>query len=152
MRKSIENAIEFYRKSQSLNADAIDNTKNLDALMKTKDLKSTQKKIFEITIVKADIRERPDKHSPKVMQTFYYFDFYTFGEYHSATVPGPNPLFEITSRYEIEYNNEFVDYLKTMNLPINFIDESVDLNNNETPNDLIGKAYLPLKDIISRDM
>jgi len=82
------------------------------------------------------------------MQVFYYFDFYTFGEYHSATVPGTSPEFNITSRFVVDYNQDFIEYLKTMVLPISFVDESVELNNNEVPNDLVGKAYLPLRDML----
>ena len=37
-------------------------------------------------------------------------------------------------------------------LPISFIDESVELLNNDTPNDLIGKAYLPLRDMLTDNM
>jgi hypothetical protein len=86
------------------------------------------------------------------MQAFYFFEYYIFGEYHSATVPGNNPLFDHTQRYEIDYNLEFVEYMKTVVLPITFIDESVELTNNDKPNDFIGKAYVPLRDLLVEPM
>lgn len=86
------------------------------------------------------------------MQVFYYFDFYTFGEFHSATVPGNNPEFDMVQRYEVDYNEDFIEYLKQMVLPISFIDESVELSRMDTPNDLVGKAYLPLRDLLTENM
>ena len=43
------------------------------------------------------------------MQPFFSFDFYTF-EYRSPTASGNNPSFGVTQRYEVNYNQEFMNY------------------------------------------
>lgn len=151
MRKPIDTALKYYRQSLMLQ-DNQQNQKQIDLLMKTRDFKTQDKKIFEITVVKALNLRKPDQRDSKLMQVFYYFDFYTFGEYHSATVPGNNPEFNITSRYEVEYNQDFIDYLKSIKLVISFIDESVEMINTPNPNDLVGKAYVPLGTLLQENM
>lgn len=58
----------------------------------------------------------------------------------------------MVQRYEVDYNEDFIEYLKQMVLPISFIDESVELSRMDTPNDLVGKAYLPLRDLLTENM
>lgn len=65
------------------------------------------------------------------MQVFYFFQFFTFSDYKSATVPGESPKFDTSSRYEVEFTTDFIDYLRTIKLPIFFVDESVELLNQD---------------------
>jgi len=84
------------------------------------------------------------------MLPFFSYEFYTF-QYNSATAQGNNPVFDVTKRYELEYNQELNDYFKNEMLKIMFIDESVDLDTNKDEADLIGIARVALKDLISQD-
>lgn len=76
------------------------------------------KKVMEILVKRCINLKRADAQfnsaafNPKLMQPFFSFDFYTF-ECRSATSDGPNPVFEMTQRYEMEYTQELVDYMRT---------------------------------------
>jgi len=91
------------------------------------------KKVFEIQVKRCINLRRADAtfnsaaFNPKLMQPFFSFDFYTF-EFQSAVSDGPNAVFEMTQRYEMEYTQELVDYMRTQFLKIDFIDESVALS------------------------
>ena len=56
-----------------------------------------------------------------------------------------NSIFEMTQRYEVDYTQELVDYMQNQFLKIDFIDESVALNNDQEISDYIGSARFPLR-------
>ena len=85
------------------------------------------------------------------MRPFFSFDFYTF-EYQSPTANGSNPSFDVTKHYEVELNQELVNYLNNQFLKIDFIDDNVDLENNPVANDYIGSARIPLKGMLTSDL
>ena len=88
-----------------------------------------------------------------MMQPFFSYDFYTF-DYRSATATGQNPIFDVTKRYEVENNQELVDYFKFQYLKIDFIDEGVDLIEEAKLNrfgDYIGSVRIPLKDLLTKE-
>lgn len=95
---------------------------------------------------RADAQFNSAAFNPKLMQPFFSFDFYTW-EYQSAVADGPNPVFEMTQRYEVEYTQELVDYMQNQFLKIDFIDESVALNNDQEISDYIGSARFPLREV-----
>ena len=84
------------------------------------------------------------------MLPFFSYDFYTF-VYRSATANTNNPIFDITKRYEMEYNQELTDYFMGQMLKIDFIDESVDLDGGKEPMDYIGSCRIPLKEMLKQD-
>lgn len=108
------------------------------------------KKVFEITVKRciglrrADVQFNSAAFNPRLMQPFFSFDFYTW-EYQSAVSDGQNPIFEMTQRYEVDYTQELVDYMQNQFLKIDFIDESVALNNDQEISDYIGSARFPLR-------
>lgn len=112
--------------------------------------KNSQKKIFEVSIKKCASLKRADGFDSKMMLPFFSYDFYTFS-YRSPTANGNNPVFDITKRYELDYNQELSDYFKTQMLKIDFIDESVDLDTDKDPIDYIGSARVDLKALLSQD-
>lgn len=60
MRKPLDSALKFYRETISLDDKTKFDPKNIDALMKTKEFKSLDKKIFEITVKRATNLKKPD--------------------------------------------------------------------------------------------
>ena len=60
------------------------------------------------------------------MQPFFYYQFYTY-EYTSPIVNGSNVVFDVSKQFEVEINEQFLDYMKSSVLKIDFIDESVEL-------------------------
>ena len=58
-------------------------------------------------------------------------------------------MFDVTKRYEVEYNQQFIDYLENQFLKIDFIDESVDFTDSPESSDYIGSARHPLKDLLT---
>ena len=80
------------------------------------------------------------------MQPFYYFSFFTF-EYTSPALQGSNPTFEIKKTFEVEVNEQFMEYMKSQILKIDLIDESVDLS-QPNANDYIGSVRIPLRELM----
>jgi hypothetical protein len=60
------------------------------------------------------------------MLPFFSYDFYTF-DVRSATVQGCDPIFDQSREFEVDANSQFLNYLKSQNLIIHLIDESVDM-------------------------
>lgn len=76
------------------------------------------------------------------MLPFFSYDFYTF-EVRSHNAEGQNPLFELKRKFEIEYNSQFQQYMRSGVLQIDLIDESVDMTVSGK-RDYIGSAMIPL--------
>jgi hypothetical protein len=76
------------------------------------------------------------------MRPFFSYNFYKF-EHTSQTVDGCDANFMSEKRFEVESNQDFMDYLQKMVLKIDFIDESVDLE-EQGARDYIGTAQIPL--------
>lgn len=83
----------------------------------------------------------------KQILPFYSYEFYRF-DFRSAVLQGQNPEWESTQMYEIDYNLEFIDYMRNQSIRMDFCDESVEINNN-TGKDYIGTAYIPLRNLLS---
>jgi hypothetical protein len=60
------------------------------------------------------------------MEPFFYYQFYNF-EYSSPSLNGSSPIFDIKKQYEVEVNEQFMEYMKSQVLKIDIIDESVDM-------------------------
>ena len=80
------------------------------------------------------------------MQPFFYFQFFTF-EYQSPTLTGSNPIFDLKKQFEVEVNEQFMDYMKTQILKIDLIDESVELG-AQGQSDYIGSVRIPLRELM----
>ena len=92
--------------------------------------------------------KRPDQGlQRREMQPFFFYQFYTF-EYTSPSMQGSSPTFDIRKQFQIEYNEQFIEYMKTQVLRIELIDESVDLSRAETK-DYIGSVRIWLKELLS---
>jgi hypothetical protein len=46
------------------------------------------------------------------MQPFFFYQFYTF-EYTSPAMVGSSPNFDIRKQFEVEFNDQFIEYMKT---------------------------------------
>jgi hypothetical protein len=46
------------------------------------------------------------------MQPFCYFSFFTY-EYTSPVLQGRSPSFDIKKSFEVEMNEQFMEYMKT---------------------------------------
>ena len=77
------------------------------------------------------------------MQPFFHFQFFTFDYTSPVAAGGSTPHFDIKRQYEVELNDQLMDYIKTQVLKIDLIDESVDLANGAS--DYIGSVRIPLK-------
>ena len=81
------------------------------------------------------------------MQPFYYFSFFTF-EYTSPALQGNNPVFgDIKKTFEVDVNEQFMEYMKTQILKIDLIDESVDIS-QPNAKDYIGSVRIPLRELM----
>jgi hypothetical protein len=77
------------------------------------------------------------------MQAFFHFQFYTFEYTSPVAAGGSNPQFDIKRQFEVELNDQLIDYVKSQVLKIDLIDESVDLAHGAS--DYIGSVRIPLK-------
>ena len=77
------------------------------------------------------------------MQPFFHFQFYTFEYTSPVAAGGSNPQFDIKRQFEVELNDQLIDYVKSQVLKIDLIDESVDLAHGAS--DYIGSVRIPLK-------
>ncbi len=59
-----------------------------------------------------DLKRSQATYNSKEMKPFYYFSFFTF-EYMSPILQGNNPTFDIKKSFEIEVNEQFMEYMKT---------------------------------------
>jgi hypothetical protein len=110
-------------------------------------VRSGPKKIVEIVVTQArglSLPGRGRREDP--MRPFFSYNFYKF-EYTSATVDGSDANFMSEKHFEVESNKDFMDYLQKMNLKIDFIDESVDIEEHGAV-DYIGTARIPLLPLI----
>ena len=83
-------------------------------------------KIVSISIHRCMSLIKPGSgYSSKDMLPFFYYQFYTF-DYTSPVARGPNPSFDVTKQFEIEVDEQYLNYLKTQVLRVDFIDESVE--------------------------
>ena len=152
MRRPLDEAISRWRMKMDINDKQTDEMKRINDQIgyNASRGKNSQKKIFEVSIKKCASLKRADGFDSKMMLPFFSYDFYTFS-YRSPTANGNNPVFDITKRYELDYNQELSDYFKTQMLKIDFIDESVDLDTDKDPIDYIGSARVDLKALLSQD-
>jgi hypothetical protein len=108
--------------------------------------KAMRSKIFTIQVLRGFDMKRPQGaggHQQREMQPFFHFQFYTF-EYTSPVAAGANnPQFDIKRQFEVELNDQLIDYVKSQVLKIDLIDESVELANGAS--DYIGSVRIPLK-------
>ena len=140
MRKSIAQALKWYKESKSIK------------LMKQGDQKKSDekgaKKVVEIQIGRAEGLKIVGKGAPidtRGMSPFLSYDFYTF-EFRSHNVQGANANFDCCRRYEVEANQQFYRYMKNSVLTIDLIDESVDM---KVPGarDYIGSCRVSLREV-----
>ena len=125
------------------------------ASLKTGSVQMGLKKIFEINVKSATgLNHGKAKMNPmdkQHMRPFFSFDFYTF-EYQSPTANGANPQFDVTKHYEVELNQDLMNYRNNQFLKIDFVDDNVDLEANSVANDYIGSARIPLKGMLTQDL
>ena len=108
----------------------------------------SQKKIIEIEIVEASslkIQGSGNQLAQKRMLPFFTYDFYCFSE-TSAAVQSQNPVWHSKRQFEIDANAEFLSYMKSNVLKIDFIDESVDIT-QPGGRDYIGSARVRLDEL-----
>jgi len=110
------------------------------------------KKIIEIVVENAsNLRINGNMQSQMIqrrMLPFFTYDFYSFS-YTSAAVQSNNPHWNVRRQYEVEANPEYLQYMKNNVLKIDFIDESVDIN-QPGQRDYIGSARIPLIELWSK--
>ena len=82
------------------------------------------------------------------MQPFFHFQFYTFEGYMSPSMTGSSPFFDVRKQYEVEVNEQFLEYMKSQILQIDVIDESIDIMRagNEAK-DFVGRVRVPLSSL-----
>eukprot|EP00347_Sterkiella_histriomuscorum_P001912 403370193 len=150
MRRPIDEAVKWYQQRTALKKQRDPNTiineyhphnyENGGFLKK-------RSKAITIQVAKCYDLKRPDNsYSSKQMQPFYYFSFFTF-EYTSPILDGQNPQFDIKKTFEIEINEQFMEYMRTQLLKIDFIDDSVDMT-QPNAKDYIGSVRIPLRELM----
>jgi hypothetical protein len=154
MRKGLGEAMKWLKMKQEVNDKQAEDMRAVNQKLAFDPRSNVVKKNFEITVKKCSQLRRGDKNfssmDPRLMLPFFSYDFYTF-EYRSATTNGNNPIFDVTKRYELEYNQDLIDYLKNQFLKIDFIDESVDLVASPDASDYIGSCRIPLKEMLEKE-
>lgn len=148
MRNKIDKAIEIENKKNDVFNKRYDGQERKSGITPIL-VDYTPKKIFEITIDKCIKLEKSDENTRGQMRPFFSYDFYKF-EFRSATVLGDNPVFQSTKRYEVDANNELMEYMKKKTLRIDFIDESVDMEafKHNDMADYIGAIRFPLAKLL----
>lgn len=84
--------------------------------------------------------------SASFMKPFFTYDFYSF-THESAVVQGDSPVFQDKKQFEIEASPEFLKYMRQTVLKIDFIDESVEMDQAGVK-DYIGSARIPLSELL----
>ena len=142
MRKSLNEALRWFKEKSDLNT-----------VQRSK--KVTQKylntKIIAINVIRCiDLKSRYATHQSKI-RPFFFYNFYTFDEYISKSLEGPNPEFNDLKTYSTEIDSRFKDYTEDKTFEISVIDDSVnvgiDAKSDDTIDDMIGIAHIPLFDI-----
>jgi hypothetical protein len=64
-------------------------------------------------------------------------------------VQGNFPIFEVTKQFEVEVNEQFMEYMKSQVLKIDLIDESVEMK--EGQDDYIGSVRIPLREVLMNE-
>ena len=82
------------------------------------------------------------------MRPFFTYDFYTF-THESAVVNGQDPTFADRKQFQVSQTSEFMNYMNSSILKIDFIDESVEMA-AAGARDYIGSARIPLKNLMSQ--
>ena len=82
------------------------------------------------------------------MRPFFTYDFYTF-THESAVVNGQDPSFADRKQFQVSQTSEFMNYMNSSVLKIDFIDESVEME-FAGARDYIGSARIPLKNLMSQ--
>lgn len=79
------------------------------------------------------------------MHPFFVMQFYTF-EYMSPISQGSSPHFDIRKQFEVELNDQLVEYMRTQVLKIDLLDDNVELNqvNGAVSKDYIGSVRIGL--------
>lgn len=106
-------------------------------------------KIIEVCVMQANnlqITGLSSAYNARRMLPFFSYEFYTF-EVRSPTTQGNCPTFDSVKQFQVEASPQFLNYMKTQNLQIHLIDESVDMTQKNT-RDYIGTVRIPLRDVI----
>mmetsp|Transcript_35322 Transcript_35322/g.34350 ORF Transcript_35322/g.34350 Transcript_35322/m.34350 type:complete len:293 (-) Transcript_35322:159-1037(-) len=143
MRKSIDEAMKWYQQKKQLK---IERDPTLKDQVHSYAAQKKNAKIISIQVLKCFNLSRQDQtYSSKDMQPFYFYQFYTY-EYTSPVVQGSNVQFDVTKQYEVEVNEQFMDYMKAAVLKIDFMDESVEYREHQR--DYIGSVRVPLQQLV----
>ena len=112
MRKSIDEALKWYEQKKTLRMQR-DPTAIVQEYQPHSYGQKKRSKVVTVQVLKCMNLKRPSQaYSNKQMQPFFYFQFFTF-EYQSPTLTGSNPIFDLKKQFEVEMNEQFMDYMKT---------------------------------------
>lgn len=140
LRNTFTQAIKFYNERKIAEGRKIEQAQN----------KSKVKNLF-IEIIECDHLSRDGINSDN-LKPFCYYQFHKFDEHYTIASAGSNPRFDDTSKYEVAYTPDFVNYLDSNTLDIIILDDSAPLNQQddtesklEDDKDIIGTAKVNLK-------
>ena len=109
-----------------------------------------KKKVVQVHVMKCFELKRTDAtYRHKEMQPFFSFQFFTF-DFQSPVLNGNNPFFDVKKQFEVELNEQFLEYMRTQVLKIDLIDESVDMT-QVGQKDYIGSVRIPLREVMMQD-
>lgn len=145
-RKPLDEAIKWYKQKQLVkNEKTVDFSKSNKNKTGVEDKIVNKKQVVEIEIKSASnlrISGQSNPYAENMMRPFFTYDFYQWST-DSAVVLGTNPVFNDKRRFEVEVTPEFLNYMEKTVFKIDFIDESVEMN-QAGARDYIGSARIPL--------
>ena len=153
MRKSISEALKWFREKEELSAIST----SIRAGLEKADEVKMQKKIVTIEIGQGFGLSTRYSGVTNI-RPFFYFQFYTFDEYYSRVYDGPNPNFGEMKSYDIMYNQRFIQYCNKEVLEIHLFDDSGPIADvakgsmgpsldQSGADDFIGTVRIPLKEL-----
>lgn len=143
MRRPVDEALKWYRESQAMKT----NQTTAKMALKHGDVIAPNK-VVEIIIEEGTNLTVRGQPAARRMLPFYSYEFYTF-EVRSATAQGNNAFFDSKKQFEIEFSQEFQQYMTSQVLVINLIDEAVDIT-IPGARDYIGSVRIPLREILAK--
>lgn len=142
MRKSLNEALRWFREKHDLNT-AQRSKKVTQQYLSTK--------IIAINIIQCyDLKSKYAK-DPRDIRPFFFYSFYKFDEYYSKSAKGANPQFDDIKTFSTEIDDKFKNYSEEKTFEISVFDDGVHMGglnvDDETIDDMIGVAHIPLFDV-----
>ena len=104
LRKPIQNIMRHFRETTQTN--------NMEKFAKMNTGSVTpQKKLIQITVVGAKDLKIPHANVVNI-ESFLFYQFYTFDDHYSENRAGINPRYKDTQRYEVLFDAKAIKYME----------------------------------------